>query len=139
MPKSVHDMTAREALLAYGFRRDDDGFYRHARQGAPTQVWRFVDNKGWERFDPEAGAGLVVGAPVWGVKDDEAPEGYVKVPYQQTERFKDASGLHPATHPECFDWIWPEFVVKETYAYAAVSEEGNTFKKNPENGQFESA
>lgn len=130
--KAVSDYTAREALVAYGYVRDDEtGVYMH-RSPVPTNAWRFVENRGWERYDFAAQALPIQafdGEEIlpYGTPAEDLP-GWVKVPYQQNEQFRHVGGLHPATHPECYEWIWPEQVVKEIYAYAATDGGENNWR-----------
>lgn len=122
--KAPSDYTAREALIAYGYARDDSTGFYVKNSPAPTQIWRYAENRGWERFDPLTSAMPIVVPDdlkediyPYGIADDEAPEGYVKVPYGQLPRFADVGGLNPTKHADCFEWIWPETAVKEIYAY----------------------
>lgn len=125
-----HSLNAAEALVAYGYLKDgDSGIYTRGN----TQAWRETPD-GWERFDPPGGRSFTApgvedpaaGAP-WGVLVPEV--GWYRVPYKLMPKWATVSGLHPATHPECFDWLWPEQEVAEQYtlALAANGPEGNQF------------
>lgn len=132
MPNKAPDkMTGEEALLAYGFQAQGDrGLYAHPT--APTdQMWVKADG-GWIRLDKAAGvqprgqaegmADPAAGAP-WGRPWQLAPEsGLIEVPHRVSDRWQNVSGLHPLTHGECFDWVWPDSVVAELYAYAYKSD-----------------
>lgn len=110
-------MNTRELLEAYGYRLEDDGFWRRRAGGTmlPTHIWREVDG-GWARYDPAAGA------RAWGYAADELP-GYVRTAHRQLSRpgepFEGVSGLHPAEelHRQAFAWVWPDEAVAEIYAY----------------------
>ena len=120
-------MDAREALTSYGYTLDDaSGFYYRG----DTEAWK-PEGDGWICVRPAggrsyAGPGIedpAQGAP-WGRAIDGVP-GWVQVPFGLTERFQNVGGLHPATHPECFEWVWPEARVLEIYQYAHAGEGDN--------------
>lgn len=118
-------MTGEEALRDYGYAESDGMFIRKGTN--PTQAWsRDPDSDGWFRYDPPALAGTAFsgdsiadpsGGAQWGIPVDGTF--WVRAPYRQSARFATASGLHPLTHPECFDWVWPDYVVAELYQHAA--------------------
>jgi len=136
--KAVSDYTPREALLAYGYARDDaTGLYKSKNSQVRTQVWRFVEGMGWERFDPIENAlplvALEEGAEMlpFGIPTDSAElPGYVRVPFGPTARFANVGGLHPMTHEDCYEWYWPENVVKEIYAFANI--DGREYARDAE-------
>jgi len=111
-------MTAKEQLLEYGYQQAGDDFVP-AR--ASSERWRSVPG-GFECYAmPTLTFG---GGKPWGLPQDG---GFVKVPYRQSERFANASGLHPATHPECFEWVWPEERLVEIYAHAPKDGKANPY------------
>lgn len=130
MPQTPDKLSAGEALLDYGYTRGEDGRYRHPTVGNPTQEWIEVKGEGWTRLDPAPAAVIVPGnADLAGLADPAAgapwgrphESGLLEVPYRQLERFAGVSGLHPLTHGEMFEWVWPDAVVAELYAYAYKS------------------
>jgi len=109
--------TVEDLLTKYGYVEGKDGIYR---RGATTHAWRKVDG-GWERLDPPTGFltfSLEGGSEprIWGKFDPET--GWYLVPYRLTDEFSMASGLHPAQHPGCFIWVWPDEVVAGIYELA---------------------
>ena len=114
--KEPGELTARQALEQYGFTKRNN---EYVREDEDTQSWEPAPGgSGWHRYDSPTAGGLVVGSPAWG---REMEDGRVQVPYAQTERYQGVSGLHPSTHPEAFEWVWPDAVVQETYAYGYES------------------
>lgn len=122
--------SAEAALVAYGYAKDEaSGMFTRG----DTQAWRKTD-EGWERFDPPSlkkpiraeGVDDPADGASWGLPTEV---GWVRVPYKLGERWRNISGAHPATHPECFEWLWPEEEVAELYllAKAANTPEGNPF------------
>lgn len=123
-------MKATDALKAYGYTRDDSGLWLKITGGRlmPTQVWKETDG-GFLRLDPPhipigsvlGGTDPANGAP-WGkpVVDEhgQAVNNWIQVPWKQSDRFATASGLHPLTHSECFEWVWPEKEIAFMYQYA---------------------
>ena len=94
-------MSAKDALIAYGYLLDSDGKYR--RPGKSTQVWQATVD-GWLRFDPDG-------------KGGEAQEVYmVSIAYQGT------AGLDKTRNPEAFIWLWPETEVERIYAHAVEAQ-----------------
>lgn len=122
-PKAPNEMTAGEALEAYGFKVEGDVYYKDT---ADTQTWERVTG-GFRRLERPA-AGIVIGAPAWGRPVENT--GLIEVPYRQAAKFEGVSGLHPATHPEAFEWIWPEEAVAEIYAYGYTPDYGRRWKRN---------
>ena len=90
-------MSAKDALVSYGYVLDADGKYR--RSGKSTQVWQETED-GWLRFEA-----------------DGTPEVYtVSIAYQGT------AGLDKLRHPEAFIWLWPESEVERIYSHAAKAQ-----------------
>jgi len=129
-------MNARAELLAYGFtEQEGSGLFVKITSGRliPTQAWQPYED-GWICLQlptapsgtPEGGAdpsgGMAWGRPIVG-----SP--YIQVPFGQTEPFKEIGGLHPAIHPECFVWVWPDADVEFMYKYAPKDGEGNPWRK----------
>lgn len=122
------EQTTEDLLTAYGYSEISDGLFVRLNRPA-SERWISADGDGWYCYAPET-PGIAGGDP-WG---DVIPGGLMRVPYRQTEAFKEASGLHPARNPECFEWIWPDERVHEIYAHAAAAE-GNEWRKTDE-GDF---
>lgn len=122
--------TAEQAMRDYGYTEVNGMFVRGS-----TQAWQRAEEGGWHRFDPPTtlvsapfsaeGAADPSGGQPWGVIVPEV--GWLQVPYRLTERFRNVGGLHPATHPECFEWVWPEEQVAEMYEFASKPGEDNPF------------
>jgi len=115
--------SAEAALVAYGHREENGMFIRGQKE-----AWqRNPNGAGWLRFDPPTvatpftGPGIADPAPgqPWGVVIPEL--GWAQVPYKPAEKWSAVSGLHPAVHPECFDFVWPEEIVAEMYALAQAA------------------
>jgi len=122
-------MTGAEALGKYGHTQARDGLWTKAR----SQAWLAVDG-GFNRFDPPSapmggfGDDPSGGAP-WGVLAD-GRSGWVMVPYRQKAgEWANVSGLHPATHPACFEWVWPDEVVAEMYQFASKAGGENQYTR----------
>jgi len=127
--KAPDQMNAVEAMEAYGLVKDaDSDVWIHGT--ADTQSWQKV-NGGWRRIERPA-PGLVIGARPWGRPFGGANSGLIEVPYTQTAKYDGVSGLHPETHPEAFEWTWPEAKVAEIYAYGYTPEYGKRWKRNDE-------
>lgn len=117
-------MDAREALTSYGYTLDEaSGFYY--RGG--TDAWK-PEGDGWICVRPAPARSYAApgvadpsGGKPWGQAIDGVP-GWVQVPYRLADRWRDVGGLHPETHPECFEWVWPEVRVAEIYEYASADE-----------------
>lgn len=124
--KAPNEMTAEEALEAYGFRQDGNVWAKDLN----TQVWVKQEGGGFRCLEAPR-PGLVIGAEPWGRPSDEFP-GLIEVPYTQAGIWKDVSGLHPAIHPECFEWTWPDERVAEIHAYGYTPEYGHRWKRNDE-------
>lgn len=114
--------SAAELLIEYGYIEVAPGMFQPARPS--SERWEATTG-GWYCYTAISG-GVMGGAP-WGQKVSDA---LMKVPYKQSEVFANASGLHPATHPECFDWVWPEARIVEIYAHAPKNNEGNKYHKS---------
>ena len=114
--KAANEMTAEEVLLEYGFAQEGDVFYKPTSN---TETWVKVPG-GWLCLAPGGVTPIAVGAEPWGRPYGET--GRLQVPYRQTAKFEGVSGLHPATHPEAFEWVWPEERVHEIHAYAYTAE-----------------
>jgi hypothetical protein len=150
MSRSLKVRGAREELKAYGYAEGEGGIYY--RPSSPnTEAWKETED-GWICFAPATAAmGQVEGAPApagpWGRAHDVLP-GWVQVPYQLGEGFRvertpegefvgGVSGLHPAKHPDCFDWFYPDEVVAERYAVANAAAAGKRVKRvENEDGSF---
>lgn len=125
--KAPADMTVGEALIAYGFILEH-GLW--SKPGNETQHWQVVPG-GFRRLE-RATTGIVIGAPAWGRETGEAD--IIEVPYRQSAKYDAVSGLHPNTHQEAFEWVWPAEAVREIYAYAYTGDSGygRPWKRNDE-------
>lgn len=116
-------MTSTKQLLEeYGYAEHASpiGLFSYPRKR--TTNWQRQDNGTWLRFDPvttpvgsAVGVDNPAGGAAWGRAT--ADPTWVQTPYRQLPKFDGVSGLHPATHPECFDWQWPDEQVAFIYAY----------------------
>lgn len=111
--------SAVQALIDYGYTETDGLFQRGL-----TDAWR-REGDGFLMLRPAAptvgsaeGVANPAAGAAWGMPVEGVP-GWVQVPYRQSDRFATASGLHPLTHPECFEWVWPGDVVAERYEFAS--------------------
>lgn len=118
-------MDAKEALEGYGYILDEaSGFYFRG----DTEAWKPVDGgwlcvrpvRGSQKFSAPGVADPSNGQP-WGREIAEVP-GWLQVPDGLADRWREVGGLHPATHPECFEWIWPDERVAEIYEFASTDE-----------------
>lgn len=132
--------SAIEELEAYGYVRDADADIWH-KPGALTEMWGPRAEGGWFCLRPAdqpvaqavGGADPAGGAP-WGILSDVGA-GWMQVPYGLLPKWAGVSGLHPATHTECFEWGWPDAVVAERYAVArAQNIEGRQIVRDEETG-----
>lgn len=116
--KAPAEMSAEEALEAYGF--VDTGSGAYVKLTSDTESWVKVEG-GWHCLAPVAAASpLVIGARPWGRPYGET--GRLQVPYRQLERFAGVSGLHPLEHQDMFEWTWPDWRVAEIHAFAYTAE-----------------
>lgn len=131
--KAPEEMNATEALVAYGFVEKDEVFV--PASGRLSQCWKRTEG-GWIRLDPptpamgpiEGSADPANGAP-WGRPVPGTV--WMQVPWKQKGGVWDGvSGLHPLTHQECFEWIWPEEVVAEMYAFAHTTMFGKRYRRD---------
>lgn len=108
-------MNAKEALEKYGFEENEEGVYVRVlgdKIDLSTERWVEVQG-GWRCYK--------VGSD-WGKLDPKT--GLHSVPFGQNEAFADVGGLHPETHPQCFEFVWPDERIVEIYEHAG--EEGWT-------------
>ena len=84
-------MTAREALLKYGFDESADGSLMR-----PNRIKWAEAPGGWERWDWEQG-------------------GWDKVPHSVLPEFASQSGLHPKLNPEAFEYCWSDEEIIKIY------------------------
>lgn len=111
--------TAEDALHEYGFERGGDGNNIFFKPTSNTESWIKVEG-GYHCLAPVGTTSPVIGAEPWGRPYGDS--GRLQVPYTQTDKYAGVSGLHPATHPEAFEWVWPEERVREIHAYAYTAE-----------------
>lgn len=119
MPK-----TAAELLNDYGYTEVQAGLFVPARPS--SERWEKVTG-GWQCYAapaPTIGGGEPWGRPLAG--------GLLQVPYTQSGTYAAVGGLHPARHPEAFEWVWPEERLVEIYAHVAVPGKGNLWRKTDE-------
>ena len=90
-----------QALVEYGYRKDEDGVMRSIRR-PNSQRWQSVQG-GFLRFDLEAGR--------------EVP-----IPYKLASAFEKISGLDFRKNPDCYVWLWPESEVAKIYTVARENE-----------------
>ena len=101
--------TIEQALTDYGY-REDRGYW--VREGAPTDIWNKGPH-GWRKLAP---ASVSFGGGIFG-RQCEIP-GYVEVPYKQAMIPVSGEAISPATHPDYYDWVWPEEQIIFIYEYA---------------------
>lgn len=98
------------------FRPSRPGFFGGAPLGWP--VARILGSED----DPQIITGVqennAVYAAVTGRKYPASLINMIQTPMRQSDSYKNSSGLHPAEHPEAFDWVWPAQAVAEIYHYA---------------------
>jgi hypothetical protein len=129
-------MTTETLLHQYGYVEATPGTFTSPRRPS-NEHWQRVDG-GWLCYGVAAPIGQ--GKP-WGVavcatcgaRIDEHPADQsahfftpaerLLVPYTVAPKFQGVSGLHPATHPECFDFVWPDARVHEIYAHVRYDAE----------------
>lgn len=139
--KAPEKMTARQALEAYGFVNDNGTYYKPTNP--ESQRWQSVSG-GWRMLEvPTAALGAVDAANAAERAEAQAAAGpwgrpylntgFIEVPYRQKDgEWADVSGLHPAKHPQAFEWAWPEEKVAEIYAFGHTSDYGKPMRRNAE-------
>lgn len=133
-------LTPEKAFEKYGFAEGDGGVWHKMRGDSPVrdaEGWLKIKG-GWLCFrSPGRGtfgeipvgwpvASLVIGqvAQIFdnddGVRVDapSAVVGLMQVPQGLKDYFVGTSGLHPASHPEAFRWVWTDEEVAYIYQFA---------------------
>lgn len=106
-------MSAAELLVDYGYTEMEvDGRKVYTPARPSSERWEAVDG-GFHCYGlPAAGFG---GGKPWGRVLSPV---LMQIPFKQSELFANASGLHPADHPDAFEWVWPSERVEQIYRYA---------------------
>lgn len=121
--------SAEDELKGYGYTEGVDGLLVRGN----GEAWK-REGDGFVQFRPMTqdvvpaiGVADPSGGQPWGIPAPGVP-GWMQVPYEPLEKWRTVSGIHPMTHPECFQWLWPEDVVAEKYHYA-YREGGKAWKR----------
>ena len=93
-------MNGVQALVEYGYVREDDGTFRKGRKG---QSWKPVEG-GFLRYDWIGGA--------------EQP-----MPFTLKSEFNGVSGLTHVKNSDCYVWVWPEEELDKIYVAAKIAED----------------
>lgn len=123
MPTMPTAKGATDFLKAYGFTEIAPGMFLPAR--GSSERWELIEDGSGDFYCYAPAIPGVNGGAPWGQIVGDGP--LMRVPYRQTEAFKDVSGLHPAAQPDAFEWRWPGDRVREIYQYAPS-------KADPETG-----
>lgn len=90
-------MSATDELIAYGYAEEDGEFVR--RKAGRLKDKYVPTEGGWLRFNRDDGA-------------------WVPVDFTMLPKWQGVAGLHPSTHPECYDYVHPDSWVETEYAAA---------------------
>ena len=87
--------SAIDELVDFGYEVQDDGSYVRFKNKRPVNKWEKVA-EGWLHFRRVA-------------------EAWEAVDYTLLPKWQGVAGLHPSTHPECYEYVFPEDWVLQEY------------------------